>query len=431
MKRKILYGTFLLLAIALTGCSSGGIKKPNKGKAINELHLKYYDYDNNEKEIHINKNDSFDDVYNNIELMSFQTYSDDKISYAYKTTSKRTINEKNKYYPLYAKLSDEKETYEYSGEHYLFKNYITNDKNTETTFNYYKSDKTYSKGRSVTDFQKTIINDSSINIVAGNYTEGSNKFIYDFAEYDSYKIDEKNEGIITDANNDNKKSVYKYVNKEANQDNRFDRYYGTDKDGTSYTYTLDSLRPNINTMSKYIDLYDKNFTYFYDNKIELTDKYIILKFKSLYTQNMYEEAQNRLRFETNKSAFSNKEISDKLVDLINEEYNGSYTTEELWINYNKKDNDVSNLCFDYYYMKSYERQYKKSKYTREEVDYRYSLSDNDKINSLIGMDYLINNKTTYTYELAINDYKYDKKIESLKNKAKKNNLYDKIEMKVK
>lgn len=422
MKRKILYSTFIFLALALSSCGSSGLKKPKKGKAINDVDIKYYNYDYDVKEIHVNKNDSFDDVLSKIELTQFKINEDTKLSYKYRNIGKRYVNNKNSYYAYTAdRLIDIKETYTYTSNAIKYRESATNDKKTEITFNYYSSFKDSSKLNTKSDIQSKSSTTYENRINAGTYTESNDNYIYDLGEYYSYK----------NSYLDKKETYYKYVNKKVNEDNRYDRYYGEDKDGNAYTYALSDFIPNVENITNYFTYYNKDFNYFYDNKIELTDKYIILKYKSLYTHDMYNEAIKRLEFETSKYFFSNKEVSDKLVDMINEEYNGSYEKIELWINYNKKDeNNNSNLCYDYFFHESYDKRYRKAFYGREDLEYLYNVTDNQTVNDLIGTSFIINQKYKNTYELVVNDDNYNKKIESFKKKADKNNIFNNIDMKV-
>ena len=244
---------------------------------------------------------------------------------------------------------------------------------------------------------------------------------------------EKKDNSIKETSSSNS-SVYQYVNASANADNISKTYYGYDSNGKRYSYSLETF---VNT--SYIfdynipnTFYNEEYAEFYNNSFTLTDKYIILNFKSKYTSYMLNDAIDQLTLETNKTFFDKTEVISKLKYLIDECYTNTYRETEIWIDYtipyDISDESVKKLSYGYFKEEERNNINRKITYDARYINYYYPDINNELAASLIGVSSNTTYKSYRKNEIALNKSSYKSKIKNMVKKCKNNNIFDSITM---
>ena len=435
MKKAIIsLGAILFSGVLLASCSNTKtLSRPSKGKAVNSVSFKTADGD-----VEINKNDKYEDVIEKIGPSHYiNVYKKDN-SYGLEIVNNYKSSGKSQNY-ISSSLGETGYTYRvYASE-----------SSKSSSSQYIDAYAKYEDGKTTAFFEST--NKSSGNTKASDYTgsytinekhgyagtraEDSNSCSVDAGKYDIRKSKNKN-NLPGSTTQDEDKKVYQYLDKtEKKSDSNYDATYGgKDDKGNYYSYNITSFggdyiaptsvdfdpfhvyfyRPsspwNQQLNGEYEDLYKGSF--------ELTNKYIILKMKLDFTENTYRYATRELSYE---GTDSDANIAKILKQFKDNEYKGSYSEYEIWLSYEEELRG-----FAYYSSKEVTKANINKEITRE-----YLVKNNvdpDEYSSYIGKNYISKGTSEYIYQAKYNNKNYDSKIKSLKNKCKKNNIFDDLKM---
>lgn len=449
-KALISLGALVFTGALLASCSTSSassIKKPNKGKKVNEVTFKAYNEDYDLTNFSIKSSDSFDDVMKELveipRLYSTLIDEDDKEEFAFtsKNDYKSSITATNYYVPyseniLYEKYFASSETissddiyfqtlYNSSGEEStVYEKTYT--KTTETTKrNKYSetNSSTIEGGRAgKTTYSASSISERSVD--GGRYRLENNKST-------SNKIEGKESGSKSSKD-------YEYLNgtEKSTDDNYGKTYKGYDDSGNVYSYTYSTFLSS-NFLSSYktkqssvmpssavylSNYYNEDFKDLFKGSFELTDKYIVIKFDTTYLLNVYSEAV--------LDAEDDAQVKSNYDKLIKGDYKGSKGSYELWIDYVTDVSDSGTTYLSYGYAKA-DTKIKINRKTTYDDDYinDYHISESDAA-IIKGKQYTIKGYITEYMEIAVNSNDYSKKIDSMKKLCKKNNVLDKITMSV-
>lgn len=443
MKKTIMsLGALLLAGVVLASCSqlsSVNISKPNKGKSQDNINFKIKQSLNTTKEINISKNDSFYDVMDTLveynPIINMATYVDGDTTENYivgKISSKLNTNVKN--YIDYPTIT---ENYSLTGSttttfEAFFRQYDGTNKESKTIYKKINYDlSTSEKKNKCLESKKTSFEECS----GGEHIVYNDKQTLDAGKYSLRKESSSNKGYKENSGANYTKNLYEYLNVSESQDDPDynSMHYGTDETDETYTYRVSEfLYSNINSESSIYastvnlrNLYDKtnpDIQEIVDGKIELTDKYIILKMDSIYSDEI-EEYYDMI---------SDDELTfTKYKEIANNEFKGTKSTLEIWIDYSTKidDDGFATLEYSYYHEKNQLKENAKVTINDNVFDY-YNISNEDFMNENKNKQLTI--KKNYLNEIEYSTVKkdYSKKIESVKNKCKKNNIFDQLDMRV-
>ena len=460
MKKTIMsLGALLLTGAVLASCSNSNaasIKKPSKGKAVSEVSFKAYNDDDEETNISIKKSDSFDDVMAALVQMPTiymtRNESDDAIeeTYTYSSTYKSTMKAKNYYTnTLYDKYESKGEST--SSEDYYMKMSSSDEKDETTVY-----DKTTMNLTSKNVKNKYVTSEkinSETGVAGTTTTKRENGSIsersVDGGRYQKNTSNGSETYVGGKETNSESAKEYKYLKASEKQDdeNYNATYYGYDSMGNYYSYkisdflSLKSLSPyymksggsyypyyavattSINLSNYYDDGFMKDYT---KGSFEITDKYIIIKMDTSYNRSVYQDA-----YALAGDSATESQIKSEYDKLIKGEYKGTKANYEIWINYKNelRNSDGFNyLSFSYLKATETNKLNRKAKYDDDYFN-RYGISNQETKDLLSGKEYTMNGTGSMTYEMTINFKDYTKKINSMKDTCKKNNIFDEIDMK--
>ena len=458
MKKTIMsLGALLLSGAVLASCgmSASSIKKPNKGKAVDSVSFKTYDEDYEELELSFKKGDSFDDVMTALTKLPsvyISKFEDEKIfetGYAYKLSYDIGVTQKNYYESysnnLYNKMTSSSKASQ-SGDYY---NKIV-DSNTT------RDNTVYSKMSSTSSVKTTKDKYSEERTAkVENGVAGTTSFVYDNSKISSASVDggvyekadkrEIQKGNNLSNNEKTSSNVYKYLKASENRSDPTynQRHYGYDIDGTEYSYRIQtfldedsmsstyyrtgaSTTPHISSSFSDTDfksIYNESMQDYIDGSFELTDKFIIIKATMTYHETIYREAVESFDEEPTET-----QIKAKYDELLKNEYKGTKSTYEIWLDYTTPEyDDKDHVYLSNSYLKATQilKANKKDKY-----DDKYfkdnGISDQDIKNMLNGKEFTTVGYSKMEYEMAYNTNDYSKKIKSMKDTCKKNNIFDSI-----
>ena len=237
---------------------------------------------------------------------------------------------------------------------------------------------------------------------------------------------------------------YKYLNASENATDPTygSTYYAYDVDGTEYSYKISTF---LNTKKLYglytkpgikipygsmvmtsVDIntvYNEDYKDYFKGSVELTDKYIIIKATSTFDDTVYRVAYSKAGDNPTED-----QVKAKYDELLNSDYKGTKATFEIWIDYTNDYYGVEGLTevsFGYLKYEQIRKQNSKGKYDAEYFD-EHGIYDEDTKNSLKDLEYTTKGSSVTSGEVAINGDDYSKKIDSMKNTCKKNNIFDKL-----
>ena len=443
-------GAILFSGVLLASCgSNSGLSAPKKGKAVDSVKIKLDGDD-----VELKKDDKYEDVMDSIleYTSSVDAYYEEEGTGAFKVeeSSSSKITAKNyigyadslKPSPKYKSVS--KSVLKGYSPSKIFDKYSSNDSESSSLDYYYKENSKenndYVKYLNSSQSRKASLtlnkDTSSMEMtqavgLAGNYFENKEKVTVDAGKFESYSIKSNTKGDANSTNSNGSSSIYEYLDKTENKsDTDFGATYRGQAGFDSISYSITDFMhvdgPDIDSsvslsnvavspIEGLADLYETNF--------ELTDKYIILKCKVYYTFEMMYYARNEIEGE-----FSNEKMVSKIKELKDKEFKGTYTEAELWINYDVKDGDSDNIELTYSYFKSTTVTKKNiEKEITNDILEDYDL-DKETYKDYVGKKQTIKEDGKNVITKAYSKDKYDSKIKSMKNKCKKNNIYDKITM---
>ncbi len=440
MKKAFISVAGLAMAtLILASCSSNSVKAPKKGKAVDEIKL----ISKTGSTIEFKQSDELKDVVDKIFTESNGIGLDyDDSNYNYKdSTGFRSVG-----YKTVRKVTDKyKEENGYNkSESYLFGKRSVSAKRTTASDAYksldQKSDVEFSQkcyesnsnkittnetidklkysskrnGESAVAAEKSF-DSSYMNIEAATYGKGSTKASQG-ANHQSEKLSSKS-------------NEYTYVTDKVsvNDENKlYGTYYGY-KGEREYSYNYNFTYPfDVHVDSLYVlnedDIYEDYVKDLYESAtFELTDKEIIIKTKSINLPIIHDRVWE-------KYDYSDVSTTEKFVEAMKkvaaDEFKGSYYEKEIWISYESE--NFAEKGFTYSYEKSVN-------YANFKIEYEWT---KDKLEDLgiyneinkpfVGKKYRKEGTSKEEYTIAANSSSYDKKIERLYKKAKKNNAYDGI-----
>lgn len=424
MKKRILTLCGVGIAsIALASC--GGNKEityeeesvvvpTEKGNKIDNLDKTYYPNKYSSFDLSINSNMSFLEVFKELGGLSYQINGTNN-NIKYKNITKSV----NKYEAI--------NTFTFENSlGFIFKdkestdnvNYSCTDlyyeKNTDygnIKVNNYYSYLNYIKTKSSDDFEtsNTLTKYSGQNAGYFESTKENNVTIEKIknASKTSNEInDEHKKSFSNDNINSNSNKKYYIEATEKSTDSNYDKeYVGRSNKIGNIFYSISEEYIGNSASSTYVSInsmFSFKLSSLYETSYELTDKYIILKSKCNFTDEIYNMASNE----------------DEINKLIQNDYKGSSSEYEIWILHTGND-----LVFDYY---------KESINTVYNIDKIYEESDFASFSSYsytYGYEDYIGKKTvkkgnTLTYkEISTLDNTYNKKMNDLYAECEKDNAY--------
>lgn len=452
-------GAILFSSVLLASCNAGsgiGVNKPKKGMPVDKVEFLTGDY-GAPIEISIRKSDSFEDVYNTLGnyydiglLTDIEYINSRKLAWSQKRSVKKDYKHTNYYrekqdiivknYKNIINYNTEEDSYfegsftpEVGSTNYKYENNYYNKKlssmYTKITYDglAIKLDVKEEEGIVGTTIDKKSSNGKTRVVDVGNYNISN----YNYSDNTSER------------KNTTKKSLkeYFYVNEydNSNDPNYGSTYEGYGKDDKYYSYSVANYFEGdmadrlffYNNSVELSELYNTDYSELYTCSFELTDKYIILKSKTTFFEAIYDET---IYYFTTMDItdYDSKDILNKMKDLYNNKYKGSYEERELWINYThiyENYEEYHQLTCDYYrdtvkYNENYDGIY-------DDEYFKLNLiTDEDIKNKLKGLKYSVKSSSTESNEIAINTLSYNSKYNKMKNKCTKNNIYSKIDMKM-
>lgn len=419
-------------AIAFAGVllsSCGGNKKitaPKKGKSVDKIECKFYNTN-----ITISKNDDALTVLNHItdlEDILLNSSNDNKKFYKQYYTEDTNVKAKN-IYDSYHSAMFENYSKKVKREEYIEKYYkceLNNDVEKHEIYDYNTVTET---SKEVEDKYEHSYTNQYAYLDAGYGTYSGIDVVGDYCDYttstydlnaghyiksnykDIYKTNTETETV------DYKYNQYTYLNKSVKySDEAYDKEFETRQGDDWYDYTISEYLPISHDISYllYIDtntIYDETFASHYDLSFELTDKELIFKLKSDITE------------EVLRQAFLIRDLfgityEEAVEKAVKEGLNGSYSEEEIWLDYSK------DYGFTYTYHTKKEVNKLNIKYELTENNYNYLTNNSRYFTDFIGKDYTYTGTITKTSITKSEDVDYTNKIDKFLTKAKKNNLFE-------
>lgn len=425
-------GAMLLAGVVLASCgANSGVKKPSKGKAVDKVTFT----DSSIGATEFTKDTKAEDLVTSLTGYLYPSSSDAKnneykitsIHSENSTTTKENTIFSNEFYKKYK----ESETASGSVDYYTRTEFSESEVKSEVYF-----DRTYggTESNSADDMSYTT-EEKTTEKNAGSYVEKtSGERTIDFGVYKEEKGSYKTKSSTMSGESSTGSKVYKYLDasEKPTDENYGATYYGTGDSGETYYYTISSFFKDQGDYSSICvsDFYQEKYKDLFDVSFELTDKYIIIKADVTYLN----EVRNYLSEKSNledKSYDSTEAYLSAYKDILAKEYKGSKTTYEVWIDYNTKDpNEEDKVMLSYAYYK-----------VEKVIKASYSIELNDKYfdknpvadelkEKAKGKTQKVKINETEKTEYAVNTNDYSKKIKSVKDSCKKNNIFDKLDMKV-
>ena len=434
-------GALMLSGLILASCSFGSsnllsIKKPKKGKAVDELDIKISNYGySGEDSIKFKKDDKAIDVFEALSAYYImgeysRTTKDGKTTSlaSYKTNSSGSYSGK-----ITNAVENDKT---YKKEEYSYKGYETNEiymnlvseSGKEECTGYQDNKRNYTTKGSRDDYSFEYVQDE-IKTVAGSYSEsftGTEDRTIDIGIYQSENNKNTSKSKVGNESTGQNSSVYKYVNDtEKNTDDDYEKTHRGTYANKTYSYNIEELTGELTTypvslkFEQFLNGYSEEFKDYFDLAFELTENYIILKGTSRYVETADDYAENFLA----SDATSEQKIA-KTKELLDGAFKGSKTTFEIWINHTKlaeDSTDVYELEYSYGKIDANAKVNFNETYTKtylENID-----ASEDMIKEMEGKKWTMTGTMKESYELGVNKDDYSKKIDSFKKKAEKNNIF--------
>ena len=435
-------GAMLLAGAVLASCGGNNTKlkisRPkDKGNAVDSINIKL-----NNSELSLNKNDEFIDVYNALQGKIYnydyeKFYTDEgeqngaKYSYVQQRAHTGKVSRTNYYNDnyFYKKMS---ETSKFFGSDDVYYKRTTKDfVSTEESYldSFYNGTSTI-EANDYSDVYK----ENSRTTYGGSYIVDNRAFerkinfgSYDF-EYEKETVKTKTYEMSSEAN----ESVYKALNDSEKLDDADygKRKSGYDTDGKEYGYTLSTFFDEKSNGYLPINMYLYYSSVLkdeYECSFELTDKYIIVKTSTYLTHTVIEETSSLVNDYTNEEDYANQ-----IKEIANRDYKGSKEEIEIWFDYTNlttKNGDTHEITLVYgTIIENYKVNYKR---TYDDQFFAYhNIFNEDIINEYKGMTYTAKGSEYNASGFVVNSEDYSKKITTIRDKAKKNNIFSKIKMTV-
>jgi hypothetical protein len=424
-------GAMLLAGVVLASCgANSGVKKPSKGKAVDKVTFT----DSSIGATEFTKDTKAEDLVKSLTGDLNPTSADAKNS-EYKITSvysynSTTTKENNIFSNEFYKKYKESQTASGSMDYYT----RTESSDSELKREVYL-DRTYSATESDSADDMSYTTEEKVTEKdAGSYIRSSGQRTIDFGIYTEEKDSYKMKSSTMSGESSSSSKVYKYLDasEKLTDENYGATYYGTGDSGETYYYSINSFFKNNGGYSSICVsvLYHEEYKDLFDISFELTDKYIIIKADVTYLEEVSDYLNDKSYLE-DKSYDSTEAYLSAYKDILAKEYKGSKTTYEIWIDYNTKNPDQEDkvmLSYAYYKVEKVI----KASYSIELNDKyfdKYSYADELKEKAK-GKTQKVKINSTSKEEYAVNTNDYSKKIKSVKDSCKKNNIFDKIDMKV-
>jgi len=456
MKKKIIGFTVLALgAITLAACSNsdGSFTEYkfdySKGNNVDSITFK----DANEKDITINKNDTYDEMARKFDYLSFSIRNSKNgvLPFAEKANKISTREETNmvtsdlekddngkivanydKYTVYNRKSTDTRDIYEniyksYSSDYSFNIGNVTGEKSDE----YILDGKTLN---SSSNFEYK--NQGFYNKISGNFKNGGSvEFASNRMDDTPYRIEDEN----FDFDKEYKATYFNESFKAKGEEGDYYDLMNSIYKAKDYDITFDLSRINHLTFSSnynnngeiipYATMtqldensYDYNYIKdYYELSFELTDKYLIIKNKFNASLRTFEY------FEYSGLSY------DKLAEYL-KPYEGSYLYKEVWLDYKNIFNDTDTngnkkyqLGYAYYKYDYVEKENKEGTYDSDTRYYGKTLNELNMSN-LIGQKYTIsatNETHIEAYLINVSDNEIESKKNAFVEECKKDNFLNK------
>ncbi len=463
MKKRLFGISILALGVlAMTSCGNGSNanvpapeygNKITKGNSVDSITLKIKDNQGVSQDVTISKNDKYDVMMQKLNHNTFTVIGKDETDFHpyVESVSRDNTYEKTNYY-------SRKITKKPNGEYEELDEYTSG--NTKEIYSISANSTVYQyKGAGDLLFYigNRSINDSfDYNLASGNVSKANNQSYLNKGSYLKY-TGSTNNGSMEYATNredfysglyfensvpDNIKKDYEGLyftagSEEFNRPNTrykaesYDMYFNI-SNITSYGIYPQTYGYNPNYYGDYLycntlQMHTGNLSYvpetlhkYYEFSYELTDKYIIIKNKI----NASEIALNMI--------MESGQLSESELNEILKPYNGSYTYQEVWVDYKNYEELSKNYNYPrmgYAYSKFDYVDKRNVSGTWSSNDRLYDI-DNATLESLglIGKTWTStdNNETHYeTYIIDVDDNTINNKKTEFINKCKQNNFFEK------
>ena len=437
-------GTMLLAGVVLASCGTGsGLSTPKKGKTVDSIDIEVGSFYHTSTKLKISKDSEIKDVFDALEDNYYVGILGDKfggssttMAYNSSTTvkssfngsnyldtdnikvSKKLKNSTNSKLAEEAYITYKQDATSQSSTSYM---YSTNDTTTSTTYDYYSSKNTYNQ-------IYAFAGDLSLK---NEGTEITNKV--DFGVYSKYSEKNERKSYNMKFSDSESEEYYEYLNKTAkSSDSDYGAtYYGYDKSGDQYSYSLTDYSSYQNEIASTVTvqgLYYDEFKDLFTCSFELTDKYIILKSRIDYNSTVEQEAGDY--FYNRGETYTSEQFVDKIKEIRDSKYKGTYQEYEVWLKYTTLiDNDevLNFLSIDYF---KHKEVFKANFTGTYDDDYftDHNITNDTLKEEAKGKKYSVKGSMVETEEYAVNTKKFDKKISSFKKKAEKNNVFKDMKM---
>ncbi len=433
MKKAILSLSAMALAgvvLASCGMSSGAkISAPKKGKSVDKV-----EFSTSSSDYSIKSDDKFEDVYdllNGSFEFTYKNPSEGTYEGAYTVVESNKISQsiKNTVYEGEVIADNLKYNAEITNYTELYYKYTYGD-NTASETQYYDA-KTTEKSQITVDkssiSSSSTVTEKEAGSYSSNYSTRENKVDSGCLEIVNSKVYKK--GKFGSENNSESTKVYKYLNasEKPGDDDYGATFYGYDKSGNRYSYSINSFfeYKYLSSPDNY-DMYDEDYKDLFECSFELTDKYIILKSKTTFIETIFDQFINDFRYD--HSSYTQEEALAGYKDYYNKYHKGSTLESEIWINYTNKDYDNDTYLTSEYFKKTENNKTNMSIEYNEKYFNIMGISEKFQ-DGLKGKKYSAKGSYYYSIEGVANTNDYSKKIESTKKEMKKNNIFEGITFK--
>lgn len=439
-------GAMLLAGVVLASCgNSSSLSKPKKGKAVDSVDIKVGSFSLSDYDLKIEKNNENKDVFpkfNDSYLVGYKSDVFDytggaELAYSMVSTENTTYTGTNyldsSNYLLHKNLKV-KVSGNTSREGYISMNQESEDKSSSKS--YYNNKTSFKMNMNYGDMSTKQIR-NEVQTFGGDLGSSTKDHVtsnnYDFGVYDKSSYEYGTNSFGMKQSEKESQETYKYFNKteKSTDEDYAKRYYGYDKSGQYQSYRLIELGNYPYGIQNFVtanDLYDEEYKDLYEASFELTDKYIILKSKINYTEEIGREAD--AYFNKQGISATAEQFVSKVNEIREEKYKGSYTEYEIWLSYFttfKDESDRHLITCDYYKKK----EVSKANYsaTYDDAYFEEHGITQDAVKDLAkGKKYTIKGSDIEITEYAANNKKFDSKIKNFKKKAEKNNIFKDMKM---
>ena len=455
MKKRLIGLSFIALGV-VTLASCGGTNVMNKeyknnitkGNSVDNITIEYYDTISGAlKNISISSTDTYKEMTNKLSVAYRNTFGpDNKLDsyYPFYETATRRYNtsEKNGVFKDVEKNADGKISQKENAE------YVVGDRKDDRYTEYYGTVYLYSSSNEsfYLDGYKTNIVEEYNNIPAGTLKSTINDEANDRGVYYKY-TGKPSEGSIEYASNNAHMYEIQFT-QDSGIDSNYKMYYSKNWDSRdTYSDVFASYESEDKTMIFnprqiaagqpdsvrvypyfYVGVpyfvvqvsyptdsqFYLDYEEYYENSFEITDKYLIIK-------NKINTSEQAIRL-AEEQGFTKSQ-----AESLFKEYEGSYSYNEVWLNYKqtKKAESVYNLGYDYFKSDSVEKRNREIVLSVNTTPYDEATLNKLGVNGKINSQSSLNESHFESYKVDISDSEINNIKNNFINKCKDDNILTK------